>query len=76
MLLLLAGVMIVKLMLPIFRRGGVGGLTNAGDAGADVLSWSVGGGAVAMALPRLYEADVLTARFFRFLGRFAGVTGR
>jgi hypothetical protein len=51
-------------------------LTKAGEAGADVLSGSVGGGAVAMARPRLYDADVLTARFFKFLGRFAGVTGR
>jgi hypothetical protein len=72
---LFAGVMMVRLMLPIFRRGGVGGLTKAGEAGADVRSWSVGGGAVAMARPRLYEADVLTARFLRFLGRLAGVTG-
>jgi hypothetical protein len=74
-MLLLAGVMMVKLMFPIFRRGGVGGLTKAGDAGADVLSWSAGGGAVEMARPRLYEAEVLTARFFKFRGLFAGVTG-
>lgn len=32
-------------------------------------------GAVARARPRLYDAEVLTARFLRFLGLFAGVVG-
>jgi hypothetical protein len=31
-----AGVMMVRLMLPIFRRGGVGGFTNKGEDGADI----------------------------------------
>jgi hypothetical protein len=49
-----AGVMIVKLILPIFLRGGVGGLTNKGEDGAD-FCFSCSGlrGVVEMARPRL-----------------------
>ena len=75
--LLFAGVIIVKLMFPSLRLGGVGGLTNAGEAGAETLSWlsSFLRGAVAIARPRLYAAEVLTARFLRFRGLLAGVAG-
>jgi hypothetical protein len=31
-----AGVIMVRLILPIFRRGGVGGFTNKGEDGADI----------------------------------------
>jgi len=76
----LAGVMIVRLILPILRRGGVGGFTNSGEVGADdCFSGSGWSGAVGRPLPRLYAAEVLTARFFRFLRfrpRLAGVLGR
>jgi hypothetical protein len=70
--------MIVSPMLLNFRRGGVGGLTNDGDVGAETRSNGLGGenGAVLMALPREYVPEVLTARFFRFLAFFAGVGGR
>jgi hypothetical protein len=51
---------------------------NAGDAGAEVLRSGSSGlrGVVAMARPRLYAAEVLTARFFRFLARLAARVGR
>jgi hypothetical protein len=72
----LAGVIIVRLIFPIFRFGGVGGFTNNGDVGAEVCFCGSGFiGAVASDLPRLYAAEVLTARFFRFLPRLAGVLG-
>jgi hypothetical protein len=49
-----AGVIMVRLILPIFRRGGVGGFTNRGEDGAD-FCFSCSGlrGAVEMARPRL-----------------------
>jgi hypothetical protein len=76
--LLLAGVMMVRLILPNFRFGGVGGLTNAGEAGQDTGSCGFGDlrGAVAIARPRLYDAVVLTARFLRFRGLLAEDAGR
>jgi hypothetical protein len=77
--LLLAGVMIVRPRLLIFRRGGVGGFTKAGDTGAMTLSIdgaSATKEADATARPSEYGAvDVLTARFFRFRAFFAGVEG-
>jgi hypothetical protein len=72
----LAGVIIVSDILPNFLLGGVGGLTNAGLAGADVLSGpSAFSGVVEIARPKLYAAAVLTARFLRLRPRFPGVAG-
>jgi hypothetical protein len=70
---LLAGVLMVKPIAPNFRRGGVGGLTNAGAAGIEIWLEAVGlNGAVANARPRLYDPAVLTARPLRFRGFFDG----
>ncbi len=61
------------------RRGGVGGLTNEGEAGADA-DWGSalvarGREAVEMARTEGNVDAVLTARFFRFRAFFAGVEG-
>lgn len=57
----------VKLILPILLFGGVGGLTNIGELGADDCFCGSGfRGALESPRPRLYAAEVLTARFFRF----------
>lgn len=71
-----AGVTIVKLNFPSLRFGGVGGFTNAGEAGADNFNGSCGcNGAVAKARPRPYDAEVLTAKFLRLRGRFDASVG-
>jgi len=70
----LAGVIIVSDIFPSFLFGGVGGLTKAGLAGADVLS-SGFNGVVEMARPRLYAAVVLTAKFLRLRPFLPGVAG-
>jgi hypothetical protein len=78
-MLVLAGVLMVRPMLASFRLGGVGGLTKDGDEGAEVRSVTTGGGANGadiMARPRLYALVVLTARFFRLRGFFAEGLGR
>jgi hypothetical protein len=75
--------MIVKPRLLSFLRGGVGGLTNAGETGAEILSFVVAmtgcaaRGADVDTRPREYVAVVVsTARFFKFRAFFAGVAGR
>lgn len=79
--LLFPGVLSVKPMLPNFLLGGVGGLTNTGEEGADVRSvgtafGAFAKGAVIMARPRLYADAVFTAKPFIFRPFFAGVEGR
>jgi hypothetical protein len=75
---LLPGVEIVKLKLDGLRLGGVGGLINNGDGGAELFfslgATATGAGACARKLPS--EDAVLIPRFFRFRGFFAGVVGR
>lgn len=78
LLSLLPGVEIVKLKLDGRRFGGVGGLINNGDGGAE-LFFSLGAtatGAGACARKLLSEDAVLMPRFLRFRGFFAGVVGR
>lgn len=69
----------VKARLLGLRLGGVGGLTNEGDEGAE----DDGGGfctgraaVVAVRPPRLRVEAVLTAKPFKLRGFFAGVVGR
>lgn len=76
---LLPGVLIVRLRLLGRLLGGVGGLMNDGDVGADVFFSffeSMGNVAVGLDLRLLSELAVLMPRFFRFRGFFAGVVGR
>ena len=75
---LLPGVDIVKLRFDGLRLGGVGGLMNNGDGGAE-LFFSLGAtamGAGVCARRLLREEAVLMPRFLRFRGFFAGVVGR
>jgi hypothetical protein len=61
------------------RFGGVGGLTNKGEVGVEVVVSclaTMGKDAVEAARPVFSKLEVLTARFFRFRGFFAGVVGR
>lgn len=76
-LLSLPGVCSVKLRLLGRLFGGVGGLMNPGDPGADTFSEPPNAGTALRVLARRFpsELDVLIPRFFRFLGFFAGVVG-
>jgi hypothetical protein len=78
LLSLLPGVEIVKLKLDGRRFGGVGGLINSGDGGAELFfslgATAIGAGVCARKL--LSEDAVLIPRFLRFRGFFAGVVGR
>jgi hypothetical protein len=75
---LLPGVEMVKLRFDGRRLGGVGGLMNSGDGGAELFfsffsaTFNVAVGFIRR-LPS--EDDVLIPRFFRFRGFFAGVVG-
>jgi hypothetical protein len=69
----------VKLRLLGRLLGGVGGLMNDGDVGADVFfSFFVSMGKVDVGFCRRLPSElaVLIPRFFRFRGFFAGVVGR
>ena len=69
----------VKLRLLGRLLGGVGGLINDGDVGADVFfSFFVSMGRVDVGFCRRLPSElaVLIPRFFRFRGFFAGVVGR
>lgn len=68
----------VKARLLGLRLGGVGGFTKEGDDGADDDGggFCTGRAAVFAVRPRLREEEVLTAKFFRLRGFFAGVVGR
>lgn len=72
------GVDIVKLRFDGLRLGGVGGLMNNGDGGAELFfsfgATAMGAGVWARRLPR--DEAVLMPRFLRFRGFFAGVVGR
>lgn len=74
---LLPGVDIVKLRFDGRRFGGVGGLMNSGEGGAELVfsfgAAAMGAGACARKLLR--DEVVLMPRFFRFRGFFAGVVG-
>jgi hypothetical protein len=79
--MLFAGVWRVRARALGLRLGGVGGLTKDGDTGADVtvslFPRARDGNAVDEAgRPSDNALEVLTARFFKFLGFFAGVIGR
>lgn len=78
LLSLLPGVEIVKLKFDGRRLGGVGGLINNGDGGAELFfsfgATAMGAGVCARKL--LSEDAVLIPRFLRFRGFFAGVVGR
>jgi hypothetical protein len=78
LLSLLPGVAIVKLKLDGRRFGGVGGLINNGDGGAELFfslgATAIGAGVCARRL--LSEDAVLIPRFLRLRGFFAGVVGR
>ena len=78
LLSLLPGVEIVKLKFDGRRLGGVGGLINNGDGGAELFfsfgATAMGAGVCARKL--LSEYAVLIPRFLRFRGFFAGVVGR
>jgi hypothetical protein len=78
LLSVLPGVDIVKLKFDGRLLGGVGGLMNSGDGGAELFfspgATTMGAGACARRLPR--EDAVLMPRFLRFRGFFAGVVGR
>jgi hypothetical protein len=73
-------VWIVRLKLLGLLFGGVGGLMNDGEVGAEVFfSFLASTGNEADGLgPRRFvsEVDVLMPRFFRFRGFLAGVVGR
>ncbi len=69
---------IVRLRFEGLRFGGVGGLMNRGEGGAE-LTLSLGTtaiGAGVCARKFVSEVAVLMPRFFRFRGFFAGVVGR
>jgi hypothetical protein len=70
----------VRLRLLGLLFGGVGGLMNDGEVGAEVFfSFLANIGSEADGFgPRRFvsDVDVLMPRFFRFLGFFAGVVGR
>lgn len=74
---LLPGVAIVRLRFDGRLLGGVGGLMNSGEGGAElVFSWgttAMGAGAWPRRLPS--DDAVLMPRFFRFRGFLAGVVG-
>jgi hypothetical protein len=74
----LPGVDIVKLRFDGRLLGGVGGLINNGDGGAELFfsfgAIAMGAGVFARRLPR--EDAVLMPRFLRLRGFFAGVVGR
>ena len=76
---LLPGVDMVRLRFDGRLLGGVGGLINDGEAGAEVFfsfffsTTSVEAFCAVRRLPR--EDEVLMPRFFRFRGFFAGVVG-
>lgn len=78
LLSVLPGVDIVRLRLDGLRLGGVGGLMNSGDGGAELFfsfgTTAMGAGVCARRLLR--EDAVLMPRFLRFRGFFAGVVGR
>lgn len=75
---LLAGVAIVRLRLDGRLLGGVGGLINSGEGGAELVlssgATTIGAGAWLRRL--LKEEAVLMPRFFKFRGFLAGVVGR
>ena len=68
----------VKLRLLGLLLGGVGGLMNEGDVGADVFFSFLAIMGREVFDPRRFvkEVAVLIPKFFRFLGFFAGVVGR
>src|SRR4051812_27101269 len=68
----------VRLRLLGRLLGGVGGLMNEGDVGAEVffsLTAREGKNPLGLARKLLSEVEVLMPKFFRFLGFFAGVVG-
>ena len=68
----------VKLRLDGRRRGGVGGLMNKGEGGAELFfsCFSTAGRVAVGCMRRLpSDVEVLIPRFFKFRGFFAGVVG-
>jgi hypothetical protein len=78
LLSVLPGVDIVKLRFEGRLLGGVGGLMNNGDGGAELVFsfWSAAAGGGACERRLLREDAVLMPRFLRFRGFLAGVVGR
>lgn len=78
LLSVLPGVDIVRLRFEGLRLGGVGGLMNNGDGGAELFfsfgATAMGAGVCARRL--LSDDVVLIPRFLRLRGFFAGVVGR